>query len=56
MLEKQCTDHLGNMFSSVKEMCKYWGVNSTTFNLSVPNAYIHKHNMLLNNTDYYKVS
>lgn len=26
-----CNDHLGNTFSSITEMCKYWGVNKTTF-------------------------
>lgn len=31
MAKKAVTDHLGNKFSSITEMCKYWGVNHSTF-------------------------
>lgn len=27
---KPCTDHLGNRFNSMKDMCRYWGINSKT--------------------------
>ena len=27
----QCQDHQGNIFSSVREMCKYWNVPTTTY-------------------------
>lgn len=29
--KKACQDHLGNHFSSIKEMCEYYGVNVHTF-------------------------
>ena len=29
---KECTDHKGNRFISIKEMCLYYGVNPHTYN------------------------
>ena len=28
----ECYDHLGNKFKTKAEMCKYYGINQTTFN------------------------
>ena len=32
MAKKAVTDHLGNKFNTIKEMCEYWGVPYITFN------------------------
>ncbi len=29
---KTCKDHLGNVFSSIKEMCDYYGIDKSTYN------------------------
>ena len=31
MQNYQYTDHLGNKFNSIKDMCKYWNVNVKTY-------------------------
>ena len=31
MPSKECYDHLGNRFDSLSDMCKYWGVNISTY-------------------------
>lgn len=33
MSKKPCKDHLGNEFDSITAMCKYYGVNPTTFSI-----------------------
>lgn len=25
-MSKPCTDHLGNTYSTLKEMCEFWGI------------------------------
>lgn len=32
---KRSVDHLGNMFPSIKAMCRHWGVNQATFSCRV---------------------
>ena len=32
MAKKAVTDHLGNRFNTIKEMCEYWGIPYITFN------------------------
>ena len=29
--KKKCTDHLGNEFPSIKEMCSHWGIQPETY-------------------------
>ena len=30
-MSKECYDHLGNVFKSVNDMCKNYGINTRTF-------------------------
>ena len=29
--KKPCSDHLGNKFDSITDMCKYWNISISTF-------------------------
>ena len=29
--DKPCSDHLGNIFGSIKAMCSFWGINPETY-------------------------
>lgn len=31
MLNKPCSDHLGNLYGSIKDMCAYWHIRPETF-------------------------
>ena len=34
-----CTDHLGNTFNSIREMCDYWGITDTTYHFRLKQGY-----------------
>lgn len=36
---KSCTDHLGNRFNSVTEMCKYWKIDRGTYQTRIKTGY-----------------
>ena len=31
----ECTDHLGNKFKSISDMCKHWGIGKSTYNYRI---------------------